>query len=55
MLLCLQQKENLKVTWMNHDGYKEYTQPYPPFVHGVTILGMPFNAGPGAKYFMRTF
>lgn len=39
------EKENIKVTYFNYDGYPEYPQLYPPFQHGVTILDVILNCG----------
>jgi hypothetical protein len=44
---------NVKLSWMDYSGYPEYSQLYPPFEHGVTILDLIFNEGPGAKEFMK--
>ena len=35
----------VKVEWMDYSGYPEYTQLYPPFEHGVSILDLIFNEG----------
>ncbi len=43
----------VKLTWMDYSGYPEYTQLYPPFEHGVTILDLIFNEGPDAANFMK--
>jgi len=49
------EKENIKVTWMNYNNYKEYNQLYPPFEHGVSILDLIFNEGENATKFMNSF
>lgn len=46
--------ENIKVTWMDYSGYKEYHQLYPPFEHGVSVLDLLFNEGPEAPKFLKT-
>jgi WbqC-like protein len=51
----LAKKENIKVEWMDYGGYDEYTQLYPPFEHGVSILDLIFNEGENAKKFMKSF
>lgn len=51
----LAERENVKVTWMNYQGYPEYLQLYPPFEHSVSILDLIFTAGPDAKNFMKSF
>ncbi len=43
----------VKLTWMDYSGYTEYTQLYPPFEHGVTVLDLIFNEGPEAPKFMK--
>ena len=44
-----------KVEWMDYSNYPEYTQLYPPFEHGVTILDLIFNEGSNAKQYMKSF
>lgn len=51
----LAKKESIKVEWMDYSGYDEYTQLYPPFEHGVSILDLIFNEGENAKKFMKSF
>jgi hypothetical protein len=46
---------NIKVQWMNYSGYPIYSQLYPPFEHGVSILDLIFNEGPDASKFMKSF
>ena len=42
---------NIKLTWKDYSGYKEYPQLNPPFVHGVSVLDLIFNCGKdGIKY-----
>ena len=43
----------VKLSWMDYSGYPEYTQLYPPFEHGVTVLDLIFNEGPDAPNFMK--
>jgi hypothetical protein len=50
----LAKKEKIEVTWMDYGDYEEYTQLYPPFEHGVTILDLLFNAGPDANKYMKS-
>lgn len=45
---------NIKLTWMDYSGYKEYPQLYPPFEHGVTILDLIFNTGKDAINYIRS-
>ncbi len=46
-------KHHIQVRWANYDGYKEYPQLHPPFVHGITILDLLFNQGENAKDFLK--
>jgi WbqC-like protein family len=46
-------KNNIQVKWVNYEGYNEYPQLYPPFVHGVTILDLLFNQGEKSKDFLK--
>jgi len=48
-------QENIKLEWMDYNGYKEYDQLYKPFEHGVTILDLIFNTGSNATKFMKSF
>jgi hypothetical protein len=48
-------KNGIEVEWMDYSGYPEYTQMFPPFEHGVTILDLLFNEGPHSKKFMKSF
>jgi len=43
----------IKVSWMDYSGYPEYTQLYPPFEHGITVLDLIFNEGPYALSKMK--
>lgn len=51
----LAKQEGISIEWMNYDGYPEYTQSFPPFEHGVSILDLVFNEGPNATQFMKSF
>lgn len=46
-------KENIKLSWMDYSGYREYPQLFPPFEHGVTVLDLIFNTGKGAINYIR--
>jgi hypothetical protein len=39
------EKENIRLTYFNYEGYPEYPQLYPPFQHGVSILDLILNCG----------
>ncbi len=43
----------IKLSWMDYSGYPEYTQLYPPFEHGVTVLDLIFNEGPLAMNYLK--
>ena len=47
--------KGLVVHWMNYDGYREYSQLYPPFEHSVSILDLLFNEGPNSCNYMKSF
>ena len=47
--------ECIKLTWMDYSGYPEYSQLYPPFVHGVSIIDLIFNEGANAHKYMKNF
>lgn len=38
-------RKNINVEWMDYSNYKEYTQLYPPFNQGVSVLDILFNVG----------
>jgi len=43
----------MRVEWMAYDGYPEYSQLFPPFVHGVSILDLLLNVGPERAALLR--
>jgi hypothetical protein len=45
----------IKLTYMDYSGYAEYTQLYPPFEHGVSIIDLILNEGPDAPKYMQSF
>lgn len=48
--------KNIRVIWMNYDGYSEYKQLFsPPFVHEVSIIDLILNVGAenAGKYLLR--
>ena len=51
----LAKKENIKVTWVEYGGYKEYQQLFPPFEHKVSVLDLIFNEGQNAPRYMKSF
>ena len=38
----------IELVWKSYEGYPEYPQFYPPFVHGVSVLDLLFHKGPSA-------
>lgn len=54
MVESLFEKENIKVTYFNYDGYPEYPQLYPPFEHSVCIWDLIFNTGEKAKEYINS-
>jgi hypothetical protein len=42
----------IKLIWKSYDGYPEYPQFHPPFVHEVTILDLLFHTGPDAAQYI---
>jgi len=48
-------RENITVHYFDYSDYPEYSQLFPPFEHGVTILDLLFNTGRRAKEFMKSF
>jgi len=46
--------ENIEVTWMDYSGYKEYTQLFPPFQHGVSIIDLLLNMGSESRVCLKT-
>jgi hypothetical protein len=43
----------IEVAWMSYEGYPEYPQPHPPFVHQVSALDLLFNAGEQAPRYLE--
>jgi hypothetical protein len=43
----------IEVVWMDYSGYPEYTQLFPPFHHGVSIIDLLFNTGRRAPLYLR--
>ena len=43
----------IKLSWMDYSNYSKYSQLYPPFEHGVSILDLLFNCGDEAKKYMK--
>lgn len=45
----------IQLTWMDYSGYPEYPQPYPPFMHQVSIVDLILNTGDQATKHMKSF
>jgi hypothetical protein len=45
----------IKLLWMDYNGYLEYDQLYPPFVHNVSIIDLLFNVGEKAYKYLKSF
>jgi hypothetical protein len=41
------------VHFVDYSGYREYTQPYPPFEHAVSVLDLLFCTGPAASEYLK--
>lgn len=44
---------NIKVSYFDYSGYKNYNQLYPPFEHKVSIIDLIFNVGPNARNYLK--
>ncbi|MGY2398110.1 WbqC family protein [Pseudomonas sp. SDO5271_S396] len=42
----------IQLDWKDYAGYPEYSQQFPPFEHGVSILDLLFNVGPDASWYI---
>ena len=45
----------VELEYFGYDGYREYSQLFPPFDHFVSILDLLFNEGPNATRYMLSF
>ena len=45
-------KLGIELVWKDYSNYPEYTQVYPPFEHGVSILDLLFHTGPDAAWYI---
>jgi hypothetical protein len=45
----------IKLSYIDYSGYPEYTQLYPPFEHGVSVIDLILNEGPNAPKYMQSF
>jgi hypothetical protein len=46
------EESGIELSFKSYDGYPEYPQLHPPFVHGVTVLDLLFNVGPDAPWYI---
>lgn len=46
-------ESNIKLSWFDYDGYREYPQLYGDFAHSVTILDLLFNCGKSSHRYLR--
>lgn len=42
----------IQLVWKSYEGYPEYPQLYPPFVHQVSIVDLLFNVGPAPSRYV---
>jgi hypothetical protein len=42
----------IDLTFKSYDGYPEYPQAHPPFIHGVSVLDLLFSVGPDAPWYI---
>lgn len=47
------EEENINLHWLDYSGYKEYSQLYPPFEHGVSILDLILNVGEESRHYLK--
>jgi len=46
------EQAGVEVSFKSYEGYPVYSQLYPPFAHGVTVLDLLFNVGPDAPWYI---
>jgi hypothetical protein len=51
----MMKQAGVEVRWMTYENYPEYSQLFPPFEHGVSILDLLFNVGQEAPNYMNSF
>lgn len=47
------EEENIRIHYYDYSGYPEYSQRFPPFTHGVSILDLIFSVGKEAHSYMK--
>lgn len=45
-------ERGVELLWKDYSGYPDYSQRFPPFEHGVSILDLLFNVGPEAPWYV---
>ncbi|MCS7317945.1 MAG: WbqC family protein [Candidatus Dojkabacteria bacterium] len=51
--VSLFEQNNLKVHWLDYNGYTEYEQLHPPFEHGVSIIDLLLNTGKESTRYLK--
>jgi len=46
-------RRNIQLSWFDYSGFREYSQLWGEFAHGVSIVDLLFNCGSNAPQFMR--
>jgi hypothetical protein len=46
-------KSGITIEWINYEGYPQYPQLFPPFIHKVSIIDLLFNTGKEARKFLN--
>ncbi len=47
------EKMGIEVAWTDYSDFQTYSQLYPPFEHGVSVVDLIFNEGPKASTFLK--
>jgi hypothetical protein len=48
-------ENNIKLTYLNYTGYREYDQLFPPFCHSVSIIDLILNEGSDSKKYLKSY
>jgi WbqC-like protein len=46
------ERAGVELEFVDHSGYREYPQLFPPFEHGVSVVDLIFNVGPAARDYL---
>src|SRR5208283_1666931 len=49
------ERDGIELVYFDYDGYPDYRQLYPPFVHEVSVLDLLLNEGSEARKYMKSF